>query len=409
MAQQLQQQMEPKTNWRMFFWIFIIAIIIFYVVSYYSVNKSTVNITYTKFKEQVKLGNVENIMIKGQQIQGSFAEKYEIPVEGEEDTLTYGSFSTVKPNIEDQELLNILEQNNVEVRAEEEGNSWMRIFLITMLPWILIIGIFIYARRKMQGQMGGQMGNLFNVGKSKAKKYQKSPGGATYDDVAGLKNAKKDLKEIIEYLKEPDKFAALGANIPKGILLVGPPGTGKTLLARATAGEADCEFFSISGSEFIEMFVGVGASRVRNMFEDAKKSAPSIIFIDEIDSVGRSRGTGLGGGHDEREQTLNQILAEMDGFAPNESVVVIAATNRPDVLDPALTRPGRFDRRVTLNLPQKEAREKILEIHVKNVPLADDVDLKKLAARTVGFSGADIKNLVNEAALLAGRKEKKEV
>lgn len=217
------------------------------------------------------------------------------------------------------------------------------------------------------------------------------------------------MQEIIEYLKEPDKFAQLSANIPKGILLVGPPGTGKTLLERATAGEAECQFFSISGSEFIEMFVGVGASRVRDMFDTAKKEAPAIIFIDEIDSVGRARGTGLGGGHDEREQTLNQILSEMDGFARHESVIVIAATNRPDVIDPALTRPGRFDRQIVQGLPQKQARIKIIQIHTRHVPLADDVDLENIAARTVGFSGADLQNLVNHAALLVGRKQKKKV
>jgi cell division protease FtsH len=227
--------------------------------------------------------------------------------------------------------------------------------------------------------------------------------------VAGLDNAKKELQEIIDYLKTPSKFQELGGELPKGILLVGPPGVGKTLLAQATAGEADTPFYSISGSEFIEMFVGVGASRVRDMFKKAKKSAPSIIFIDEIDSIGRVRGTGLGGGHDEREQTLNQILAEMDGFSPHESVVIIAATNRPDVLDPALTRPGRFDRRIVLELPQRKARKEILKVHTFDVPLAEDVDLNKLAAKTVGFSGADLKNLINEAVLLAARKDKKQI
>jgi cell division protease FtsH len=260
----------------------------------------------------------------------------------------------------------------------------------------------------MSGMMGGP-GGIFGIGRSRAKRYEKTSSDVTYHDVAGLENAKKDMQEIVEYLQEPEKFAELGANIPKGILLVGPPGTGKTLLARATAGEADVPFFSISGSEFIEMFVGVGASRVRDMFETAKKEAPAIIFIDEIDSIGRARGTGLGGGHDEREQTLNQILSEMDGFAPHESVIVIAATNRPDVLDAALTRPGRFDRQMTLDLPQKQTRRKILQIHTRQVPLDESVDLENITARTVGFSGAELQNLVNEAALLAGRKEKKTV
>jgi cell division protease FtsH len=227
--------------------------------------------------------------------------------------------------------------------------------------------------------------------------------------VADLENAKRELLEVVEYLKDPSKYSALGGQLPNGILLVGPPGVGKTLMARAVAGEADVPFYSISGSEFIEMFVGVGASRVRDMFQKAKKDAPAIIFIDELDSIGRARGTGFGGGHDEREQTLNQILSEMDGFSPHESVVVISATNRPDVLDPALVRPGRFDRQVTLELPQREARRAILEIHTREVPLAGDVDLENVAARTVGFSGAQLKNLVNEAALLAARKDKKEV
>src|SRR6056297_1280645 len=249
----------------------------------------------------------------------------------------------------------------------------------------------------------------FGFGKSKAKLFEKSMSDVEFDDVAGLENTKKELQEIIGFLKDPDKYRSLGGKLPKGVLLVGPPGTGKTLMARAVAGEAEVPFFSISGSEFIEMFVGVGASRVRDMFDNAKESAPSIIFIDEIDSVGRARGTGVGGGHDEREQTLNQILGEMDGFEPHEEVVVLAATNRPDVLDRALLRPGRFDRKVTLDLPDRRARKSILEIHTADMPLADDVDLERLAALTVTFSGADIENLVNEAALLAGREKREEI
>jgi cell division protease FtsH len=244
---------------------------------------------------------------------------------------------------------------------------------------------------------------LFDFGKSRAKRFRQQDSDLSFDNVAGLENAKRDLYEIVGYLKDPQHYRKLGAKIPKGILLMGPPGTGKTLLAKAMAGEANVPFFSISGSEFIEMFVGVGASRVRDMFESARKEAPSIIFIDEIDSVGRARGTGLGGGHDEREQTLNQILGEMDGFDPHEAVVVLAATNRPDVLDAALLRPGRFDRKITLDLPDKKARRAILNIHAADVPLADDVDLDRIAALTVGFSGADLENLVNEAALLCGR------
>jgi cell division protease FtsH len=263
-------------------------------------------------------------------------------------------------------------------------------------------------QNQMQGGMGGG-GGFFGIGQSKAKRFDKSTSNESYDDVAGLENSKKELQEVVDYLREPKKYERLGASMPRGLLLVGPPGTGKTLLARATAGEAGVPFFSISGSEFIEMFVGVGASRVRDMFKTAKKEAPSIIFIDELDSIGRARGTGLGGGHDEREQTLNQILAEMDGFSSHESVVVMAATNRPDVLDAALTRPGRFDRRITLDMPWKKAREKILAIHSKDVPLHKDVNLKEIAAMTVGLSGADLQNLVNEAALMAGRHDRERV
>jgi len=273
----------------------------------------------------------------------------------------------------------------------------------------VIIGFFVYSSRKFRDRIGGFGGGIFNFGQSKAKLYKKSTSTTTFNDVAGLTNAKKELEEIVDFLKHPDKYRAIGGTLPKGVLLVGPPGTGKTLLAQASAGEADVPFFSISGSEFIEMFVGVGASRVRDMFEKAKQGAPSIIFIDEIDSIGRVRGTGLGGGHDEREQTLNQILSEMDGFSPNESVVVMAATNRPDVLDPALVRPGRFDRQITLDLPQQKARKEILEIHARKVALADDVDLNIMASATVGFSGADLRNLVNEAALLAAREGKQHV
>jgi len=313
------------------------------------------------------------------------------------------------PAFDDPYLVDLLEDNNVKVYAERESNPWLTYFLLLSLPWILIIAYFIYLRRQMQ-QGGGMMGGgLFNVGKSKAKRYNREDSSITYADVAGVENAKKDLQEIVEYLKDPEKFKELGAKIPKGVLLTGPPGTGKTLLAKATAGEAGVAFYSISGSEFIEMFVGVGASRVRDTFQNAKNEAPAIIFIDEIDSIGRARGTGLGGGHDEREQTLNQVLAEMDGFDARESVIVMAATNRPDVLDPALTRPGRFDRQITLDLPHKEAREQILKIHTRKVPLEEDVDLSAVAGQTVGFAGANLENLVNEAALLAGRRKKKKV
>ncbi|NIR46900.1 ATP-dependent zinc metalloprotease FtsH [candidate division KSB1 bacterium] len=404
------QRPKPPINPGSLIWLFLIFLAVYYFLNVFRGPKP-INISYTEFKQEVTEGNVEEITVKGEKIRGTFFEKRrKVADKAKQDTVSSKHFVTIRPSFEDTELMKLLEKNNVKINAEStDENAWLQTALLLLLPWILIIGYFIYVRRKMQGQMQGMMGGMFNVGKSKAKRFRKSSGDVTYDDVAGLENAKRDLREIVEYLKEPEKFAALGANIPKGVLLMGAPGTGKTLLARATAGEANVTFYSISGSEFIEMFVGVGASRVRDMFENAKKEAPAIIFIDEIDSIGRARGTGLGGGHDEREQTLNQILSEMDGFAPHESVIVMAATNRPDVLDPALTRPGRFDRQITLERPQKKARQKILQIHMREVPLADDIDVEKLASRTVGFSGADLQNLVNEAALLAGRKQKKKV
>jgi len=398
---------KSKLSWGLIIWIAVFVALAYFFYQNFPSNPR-IKIPYSTFKQQVQGGNVSQLKIKGQKITGKFQNSYTPP--GKKDKTQYQLFSTVKPNLEDPALMDLLEKQNITVTAETTGGNWWSTFLILALPWILIIGYMVYIRRKAQNQMkniGG--GRFFGMGKSRAKRYKKTKTDVSYNDVAGLKNAKKDLKEIIDYLREPQIFEKLGADIPKGILLIGPPGTGKTLLARATAGEADVPFFSISGSEFIEMFVGVGASRVRDMFNTAKKSSPSIIFIDELDSIGRARGTGLGGGHDEREQTLNQILNEMDGFASHESVIVLAATNRPDVLDSALTRPGRFDRQITLNMPQKKARKKILEIHTRKVSLDKKVDLENLASRTVGFSGADLKNLVNEAALLAARENKDKV
>ncbi len=390
-----------------FFLIWFISSAVFRLIN----ARDRIELTYSDFKHQVRTGNVERITIKGRTITGSFEDDYRAPAESDGDSVAYRHFTSTTLPFNDETLMTLLEDNDVEIDAVEEGGSWLPYVLILALPWLLFIGYSIYASRKMQGRMQGMFGRggLFGVGKSKAKRYRESDIEIGYDDVAGLENAKKDLSEIVDYLKKPEMFRSLGAEIPRGLLLIGPPGTGKTLLSRATAGEADVPFYSISGSEFIEMFVGVGASRVRDMFAKAKKNAPAIIFIDEIDSVGRARGAGLGGGHDEREQTLNQILAEMDGFEPHESVVVLAATNRPDVLDQALVRPGRFDRRVTLELPYRDARKKILLIHTRNVPLGDDVDIDRLAAATVGLSGADLHNLVNEAALLAGRKDNETV
>lgn len=386
---------------RMGFWFLITLFILSYVPRWFN-SPNSVELSYSQFKQQIQDGNVARVTMQGEEIQGKFTEAYRPPEDSGKEQKSYKAFTTIRPPLDDPELIPLLETQNVTITAEKQSGSWLGSALILLLPWLLIIGLFLYGQRKMSGQMSG----IFGVGRSKAKRYEKTSSDARYDDIAGLDNAKKDMREVVEYLQEPDRFTELGANIPKGILLVGPPGTGKTLLARATAGEADVPFFSISGSEFIEMFVGVGASRVRDMFDTAKKEAPAIIFIDEIDSIGRSRGAGLGGGHDEREQTLNQILSEMDGFTPHQSVIVLAATNRPDVLDAALTRPGRFDRQITLDLPQKEARREILRIHSREVPLAEDVDFENLAARTVGFSGAQLENLVNEAALLAGRKQK---
>lgn len=404
---------KPKFNlWNNLLWILLLWLIIGYLFNMFRPAADIRNISYTEFKNYVRSGKVTEVTLKGNNISGELKSQTstERP-QGENAGDTASTdvlFTTLKPDIEDPDLLPLLEEKDVIINVESQERPLLWTLIINLLPWILIFGLFFYFSRRLQERMGSK-GGVFGFSRSKAKLFEKSKSDIRYEDVAGLDNAKKELQEIIDYLRTPSKFQELGGELPKGILLVGPPGVGKTLLAQATAGEADTPFYSISGSEFIEMFVGVGASRVRDMFKKAKKSAPSIIFIDEIDSIGRVRGTGLGGGHDEREQTLNQILAEMDGFSPHESVVVIAATNRPDVLDPALTRPGRFDRRVMLDLPQRNARKEILEVHSRDVPLAEDVDLNKVAARTVGFSGADLKNLVNEAVLLAARKDKKQI
>ena len=361
-------------------------------------------VAYSEFKALVRDGQVESVTFAGRELIGRYDKGARRPGEPV-------AFSTLLPDIDDPELLKLLETHQVTVQARQTEPAWWLQLLVSMLPWILILGLIFYASSKMQERLlkSGPGGGLFGFGRSRARVFRASAMHISFDDVAGVDNAKRDLQEIVEFLKDPQRFRKLGAKIPKGILLMGPPGTGKTLLAKALAGEAGVPFYSISGSEFIEMFVGVGAARVRDMFASARKDAPSLIFIDEIDSVGRARGTGLGGGHDEREQTLNQILGEMDGFEPHEAVVVLAATNRPDVLDPALLRPGRFDRKVVLDLPTKDARRKILAIHCREVPLADDVDLDWVSARTVGFSGAELENLVNEAALLAARARKERV
>ncbi|RPJ04375.1 MAG: ATP-dependent metallopeptidase FtsH/Yme1/Tma family protein, partial [Deltaproteobacteria bacterium] len=344
-------------------------------------------LAYSDFIAAVDAGKINAVTIQGNEVFGKLADGKE--------------FRTYKPA--DALLSEQLLEKNVAIsaRPEEEKFSWFSIF-ISWFPLILLVGVWIFFMRQMQA--GG--GKAMQFGKSRAKLLTEAQGKITFEDVAGVDEAKEELEEIIQFLKDPKKFTKLGGRIPKGVLLVGPPGTGKTLLARAVAGEAGVPFFSISGSDFVEMFVGVGASRVRDLFVQGKKSAPCIIFIDEIDAVGRHRGAGLGGGHDEREQTLNQLLVEMDGFESNEGVILIAATNRPDVLDPALLRPGRFDRQVVVPRPDVKGREAILKVHVKKTPLAANVDLGVVARGTPGFSGADLSNVVNEAALLAARKEK---
>ncbi|WP_375606530.1 MULTISPECIES: ATP-dependent zinc metalloprotease FtsH [unclassified Bartonella] len=348
-------------------------------------------VSYSEFLQKVENNELKSVTIQGQKLTGK--------------TIEHRTISTYAPR--DPGLIQKLESKNVNVKAipESSGNSIFLNLLFSLLPVIIIVGAWVFFMRQMQNGSRGAMG----FGKSKARLLNEAQGRVTFKDVAGVEEAKQDLQEIVEFLREPQKFQRLGGRIPRGVLLVGPPGTGKTLLARSVAGEANVPFFTISGSDFVEMFVGVGASRVRDMFEQAKKNAPCIIFIDEIDAVGRHRGAGLGGGNDEREQTLNQLLVEMDGFEPNESIILIAATNRPDVLDPALLRPGRFDRQVVVPNPDVSGREQILKVHVRNVPLAPNVDLKILARGTPGFSGADLMNLVNEAALMAASRNKRVV
>jgi cell division protease FtsH len=350
-------------------------------------------IGYTEFKERVKAGEIKDVTVQGLRYYGTFTDKQR-------------QFSTLGPDNQ-RDTIAFLEENGVRVVARPAEEDVPSIFnvLVSWFPMLLLIAVWVFFMRQMQSGGGRAMG----FGKSKAKLLTERHGRVTFEDVAGVDEAKEDLQEIVEFLRDPQKFQRLGGRIPRGALLVGPPGTGKTLIARAVAGEANVPFFTISGSDFVEMFVGVGASRVRDMFDQAKKNAPCIIFIDEIDAVGRHRGAGLGGGNDEREQTLNQLLVEMDGFEANEGIIVIAATNRPDVLDPALLRPGRFDRQIVVPNPDVLGREKILKVHARKVPLAPDVDLKTVAKGTPGFSGADLANIVNEAALLAARRSKRMV
>jgi cell division protease FtsH len=363
-------------------------------------------VSYSQFIEQLDAGNVKSVTIKNLQVNGEFIKEVNIQLPEQKKPIAVKDFQTFLPSFQGEGLIKKLEEKNVAIDVEpaEKGSILWQI-LIGVLPWVLIIGVWILIMRRAQNIQGGP-GGLFTFGSSKAKLFDIKKVNMTFKDVAGMDNVKQELRETVEFLKDPSKFTRLGAKVPKGVLLVGPPGTGKTLLARAVAGEAGVPFYSISASEFIEMFVGVGASRVRDMFKKAKDSQPSIIFIDEIDAVGRTRGAGLGGGHDEREQTLNQLLSEMDGFESHEEVIVMAATNRPDVLDPALLRPGRFDRHIVVDRPGLKERKAIIEIHTRNKTLSKDVDFERIARGTPGMTGADLENIANEAALIAVRKNK---
>ena len=369
----------------------LIIIVAIWMIDYYSASTvSKTDITYSAFMKHVQQDEVKQVTIVDNVISGKLKDGKD--------------FSTVAPS--DDSLIPTLRARDIEIKAELPPQPpWWTTILSSLLPMLLIVGIWFMLMQQSQG--GG--GRVMNFGKSRARRYDEDNIKITFKDVAGADEAQQELEEVVEFLKHPKKYNDLGAKIPKGVLLYGPPGTGKTLLAKAVAGEAGVPFFSISGSDFVEMFVGVGASRVRDLFEQAKKSAPCIVFIDEIDAVGRQRGAGLGGGHDEREQTLNQLLVEMDGFGANEGIIMIAATNRPDILDPALLRPGRFDRQIVVDRPDIKGRQEILKVHVKGKPISPEVELGVIARRTPGFTGADLSNLVNEAALMAARKNKNKI
>ncbi len=373
-------------------WIAVICIVVlFWAVLNKGKGRPEQQVSFTQFIDMVEKDRVKSVIITGGEVQGTFQDG-----KSTLRTLIPANYPDIYKSLQEHKV-------DVEIKDASSGN-WASI-IINAIPFVLLFGFWIFMMRQMQS--GGN--KALSFGKSRARLHSSQQKKVTFKDVAGVEEAKDELQEIIEFLREPQKFQKLGGRIPKGVLLIGPPGTGKTLLARAIAGEANVPFFSISGSDFVEMFVGVGASRVRDLFEQGKKNAPCIVFIDEIDAVGRHRGAGLGGGHDEREQTLNQLLVEMDGFESNEGVILVAATNRPDVLDPALLRPGRFDRRVVVDLPDARGREQILRVHTKKVPMGDDIDLSVIARGTVRFAGADLANLVNEAALIAARQNRKVV
>ena len=388
-----QNKFNPFSN----IWVIIFVIFLGLQFSNYILSKEQSQIlSYDQFKSKIEQNIIKEVKIDGDQVVATLKQ---------DNRAKPLYLKTTLPPFEDKTFLELLEKNQVEINVKSQKETGFLLTFFLLLPLLVFIGFILYSTKRMKSQLGDMGGGIFDFMQSSAKKYEKEEVSVTFDDVAGVESAKIELYEVVDFLKNPDKYKMIGAKIPRGILLMGSPGTGKTLLAKAVAGEAEVPFFSISGSEFVEMFVGVGAARVRDLFKKAKKEAPAIIFIDEIDSVGRARGAGIGGGHDEKEQTLNQILAEMDGFESEEQVVVIAATNRPDVLDFALLRPGRFDRKITLSLPDVLAREKILTIHLRKVRKDNSVDIKKIAQISIGFSGADLANLVNEAAMHAARED----
>jgi cell division protease FtsH len=405
--------MQPRPWW--------IAFLVVLIANYLIVQaflperpQPRIDVPYTFFKQQVMADNVIDVTSQGDQIQGTFRSAVTYPTDPAQGTQqTSTLFETVQPQFADPGLETLLEQHNVVINAHslDQARPWWQTLLLSFAPTLVLIGLFFWISSRAASQLGGS-GGPFGLGRSRAKRYDQSTDGAariTFADVAGIDESKQELEEVVDFLRDPSKYTRLGGAVPKGVLLIGAPGTGKTLLARAVAGEANVPFFSMGASEFVEMIVGVGASRVRDLFKQAREAAPAIIFIDEMDAIGRARGTGSFGGNDEREQTLNQILTEMDGFSSREGVIVLAATNRPDVLDQALLRPGRFDRRVTVNPPDKVGREAILRVHTRGVPLDPDVDLKIIAASTPGLVGADLRNLVNEAALTAARRNEDRV
>ena len=399
---------QRRRRFRMFLWLFLALALAPWLVRLAGVSEASgTRIEYSAFRDQLRSGNVAQVTVQGTEIRGRLNKTAEVAADadGSGKPGAYVDFITYLPSFGDDSLLPLLEERGVRVQTEPESDGAWWIVIANLLPLLLIasLAFVFFNRMRRQGQ------GLFSMGKSRAKLYERRDEATTFEDVAGADGAKGELREIIEYLKDPVRLRKLGGKPPKGVLLLGPPGTGKTLLARATAGEAGVPFFSITGSDFMEMFVGVGASRVRGLFADARKSAPCIIFIDELDSIGRTRGAGLGGGHDEREQTLNQLLSEMDGFEPSAGVIVMAATNRPDILDNALLRPGRFDRHVAVDLPGADARRAILAIHARGKPLSKDIDLDAVARSTPGFSGAELENLLNEAALIGARKDAAEL